>query len=326
MLDLKQNNAHNHRYLELQWESNDDKREIVEGLRRPQKSIHPKYFYNTYGSELFEQITRLPEYYPTTAEVDIFNNYAEDIANHCGRGDTVIEPGSGNSEKIRYLLDSLKPDNYVPIDIAGDFLNEAAQTLAEDFQWLDVHAICADFHKLQYLPPDINMGRKLVFYPGSTIGNMTPHKASEFLLKIRQWLSRKDSGLLIGIDLHKSTKTLEAAYNDSEGVTAEFNSNILNHVNKLAEANFDHQLFEHRAIYNTKERRIEMYLDAKTQQVFQLDGQDLRFEKGESILTEYSYKYTQADIEELAENSGFRLNKIWLDNNKLFSVSHLSPA
>ena len=303
-----------------------DRQEIAVGLRRKPRRIHPKYFYDTRGSQLFEEITRQPEYYPTTTEVKIYKEQADVIAKVCGVGSVVVEPGSGNSEKIRYLLDAIRPSQYVPIDIAGDFLSAAAEELSQEYSWLDVLAINADFYQLKALPDSICSAPKLIFYPGSTIGNMTPDEALGFLQQMRGWLTPKDRGLLVGIDLHKDQSVLEPAYNDNKGITAAFNKNILDNVNSIAGTDFDQKQFKHRALYNVDSQRIEMYLEAKNSQRVNLSDEVLQIDKGESILTEYSYKYTLEDIKELAGSAGFNLVETWLDQEGLFSVSFLELA
>ena len=322
----KNNTAEDYAFLDKSQKPHTALTEILSDLKKAPKKIHPKYFYDTRGSELFEEITRLPEYYPTKSEVSIFKRNAEDIANHCGTGAVIVEPGSGSSEKVRLLFDSLKPLRYVAIDIAGDFLERAAEKLASEFPDIDVVAISADFYELDVLPQQTGAESRLIFYPGSTIGNMQPGEARAFLGRLRGWLNHGDRGVLIGIDLHKDKHTLEAAYNDKQGVTAQFNKNILANVNSLTASNFDSEAFEHRAVYNIENQRIEMYLDTKNRQQVEVNGEQIVLESGESILTEYSYKYTLKGIDELAQDSGFKREKSWFDGDKLFSVSLLVPA
>jgi dimethylhistidine N-methyltransferase len=299
--------------------------ELLAGLRMDQKQVNPKYFYDARGSELFEQITRQQEYYPTRTEMRILSNYAAEIADHCGADCVLIEPGSGNSEKVRLLLNAIRPAAYVPVDISAEFLHEAAVKLGLEFPWLRIHAICADFGSQWQARTVLPAGRRVVFYPGSTIGNMEPRDARGFLSGLRQWIG-KDGGILIGVDLHKSEQLLNAAYNDSSGITAEFNLNILNSLNRMLDGDFREQAFSHRAFYNDELKRIEMHLVSRESQVVELNGSSIQFDKGETLHTENSYKYTLEGFSELSEAAGLVLEKSWLDENKLFSTHYLTVA
>ena len=303
----------------------DKRSEILDGLRQTQKSIDPKFFYDARGSELFERITGLPEYYPTRTERGILESNAGEMAESCGKNCILIEPGSGSSEKVRLLLDTLKPAAYVPMDISADFLEQSALLLAEEYPWLQVHAVCADFASLDTMPEELPAGRCVVFYPGSTLGNMKPGEAVEFLQRLGGWLNG-DGGILIGIDLHKSTRTLEAAYNDGQGVTAKFNLNILDHVNTLVNADFDPASFSHRAFYNEEEQRIEMHLVSGKDQVVNLGDTRIGFTRGETIHTENSYKYTREKFRDVAQDAGFEISSSWYDDNNLFAVHYLETA
>lgn len=296
--------------------------EIISGLQREQKSIDPKYFYDTQGSELFEQITDLPEYYPTRTERQILKSNAQAMAECCGQNSVLIEPGSGSSEKIRLLLDSLKPAAYVPMDISADFLKRAAIQLAEEYPWLNVHAVCTDFARQEKEPRGLPVGKRVIFYPGSTLGNMKPVEAIEFLRNLGHWLNH-DGGVLIGIDMHKSTRVLEAAYNDAQGITALFNLNILSNINNIADANFDTDLFSHHVFYNEEKFRIEMHLVSKVEQVVKLGDISISIARGESIHTENSYKYTQESFMAIAQSAGFTIRSSWSDEQQLFSVHYL---
>lgn len=299
--------------------------ELLAGLKMEQKRVNPKYFYDARGSQLFEQITQQQEYYPTRTEMAILADYAAEIANHCGEDCVLIEPGSGNSEKVRLLLDSIQPAAYVPVDISAEFLYEAAVKLGREFPWLSIHAICADFAERWQDRTELPAGRRVVFYPGSTIGNMEPKDAQAFLSGLRQWIG-SDGGILIGVDLHKSEALLNAAYNDAKGVTAEFNLNILNSVNKLVDADFSEQAFSHRAFYNTDLKRIEMHLVSKEPQTVEVNGSRIRFDRGETLHTENSYKYSLQGFSSLCDAAGLALEKSWLDENQLFSVHYLTVA
>jgi len=303
----------------------DKRSEILDGLSQAQKRIDPKYFYDARGSALFERITGLPEYYPTRTERGILASNAGEMADSCGQNCVLIEPGSGSSEKVRLLLDAVKPSAYVPMDISADFLEQSAIQLAEEYPWLKVHAVCADFANLEKMPEALPEGRFVVFYPGSTLGNMRPGEAVAFLQRLGGWLNR-DGGILIGIDLHKSTRTLEAAYNDGQGVTAQFNLNVLNHINTLTNADFDPGCFSHHAFYNEEKQRVEMHLVSQRDQVVNLGGTRIGIGCGETIHTENSYKYTPEGFRELAENAGFEIRSSWYDEQEFFGVHYLETA
>lgn len=312
-----------------QIEKNDDANELLQSLLKKQKTINPKYFYDTVGSELFEAITTQPEYYPTRTEKSILRDNAQEIAQYCGRNVVLLEPGSGNSEKIRLLLDALNPKSYVPMDIAAEFLARSANQLGADYPWLDIHAICSDFSKSAAIPADIPLGKRIIFYPGSTLGNMTPELAIIYLTQLRQWIaashSKEQGGILIGVDLHKSSRSLNAAYNDKQGITANFNLNILNNVNQLAHGNFDVDKFNHLAFYNEQLQRIEMHLVSNIDHIVRINNHSLTFAKGESIHTENSYKYTIDRFNALVKKAHLTVEKTWLDKASLFSVHYLSP-
>jgi dimethylhistidine N-methyltransferase len=303
----------------------DSRAELVAGLKQSQKQVNPKYFYDARGSDLFEQITHLHEYYPTRTEISILRRHADEMARFCGPDCVLIEPGSGSSEKVRLLLNSLRPSAYVPLDISADFLYESAVKLGQEFPWLQVHAICADFSNQWHVRTQLPAGRRVIFYPGSTIGNMEPSVAQAFLADLRAWIGA-DGGVLIGVDLHKSEDLLTAAYNDSSGVTAEFNLNILNSINRIAEADFEPKNFSHKAIYNRQLQRIEMHLVSDTPQTVEVGGSVIKFARGETLHTENSYKYSLEDFKALIEAAGFTLQKSWLDERKLFSVHFLSVS
>ena len=299
--------------------------EILQGLQQSQKTINPKFFYDARGSALFDQITRLPEYYPTRTETGILRGYREEIAACCGRSCIFIEPGSGNSEKVRILLAELQPEVYVPVDISADYLRQSALQLGREFPWLKIHAICADFSHNWTLSRELPAGKRVIFYPGSTIGNLEPAAATAFLSRLRGWME-VGGGALIGVDLHKSKRRLHAAYNDSKGVTAEFNLNILDRINPLLQAEFDRSTFSHRAFYNAEEQRIEMHLVSEREQTVRCNGNAMYFKQGETIHTENSYKYTLAGFTRLAAAADLVIRRSWLDEEQLFSVHYLERA
>jgi len=309
-------------FSDLHPRSNDKRTEILSGLQKKQKSIDPKYFYDIRGSMLFEQITGLPEYYPTRTERQILKRNAKAMAEYCGQDCVLIEPGSGSSEKVRLLLNSLKPAAYVPMDISVDFLKQSAIQLAEEYPWLHIHAVCTDFAKQEKEPEGLPTGKRVIFYPGSTLGNMKPAAASDFLRNLGRWLDR-DGGVLIGIDRHKSTRVLEQAYNDKQGVTALFNLNILSNINRLLGTNFDLNGFDHLAFYNKEKNRIEMHLVSKLDQVVNLGDTSISFARSETIHTENSYKYTDESFQEIVQNAGFNIRAGWSDEQQLFGVYYI---
>ena len=298
---------------------------ILRGLRDSPKHTDPMWFYDKRGSELFDEITRLPEYYPTRTEVSILTHHAEAISAYCREGCTLIEPGSGSSDKVRLLLDALRPATYVPVDISAEFLRQAAAVLGTDYPWLPVAAVCADFKAGWSFLDDIPSRRRVVFYPGSTIGNLEPSAAQAFLRTLHEVVGA-DGGVLIGVDSHKDAGILNEAYNDSAGVTAAFNLNILHRLNELAAADFRPDAFRHHAFYNEPERRIEMHLVSGEQQTVTVAGETIEFAAGESIHTENSYKYSDADFRRLAERAGFELTESWHDPDRLFGVHFLESV
>ncbi len=321
----KEQAASNVHFHDAQPGQGDVRGELLAGLQRAQKTVNPKWFYDAAGSDLFEQITRLPEYYPTRTEIGILEANRAAIAACCGSDCLLVEPGSGSSEKVRLLLDAVQPAAYVPLDISADFLRESALQLGREYPWLQVRAVCADFNQDWPFPDDLPEGRRVVFYPGSTIGNLEPAAAEAFLTRVRRLIG-DDGGLLIGVDLHKSSERLSAAYNDAQGVTADFNLNVLQRLNDVLDAEFDPQAFTHRAFYNTDKRRIEMHLVSDEEQSVRCNGSAIEFERGETIHTENSYKYTVEGFAELAASAGLALRQSWLDDNRLFSVHYLEAA
>jgi dimethylhistidine N-methyltransferase len=303
----------------------DNREELLAGLNKAQKVINPKYFYDEKGSQLFDRITRLPEYYPTRTEIEILSRHRQEISEACEAGCLFIEPGSGSCEKARLLLDDLQPSAYVPVDISADFLLQAATQLGKEYPWLAIKAVCADFNHSWSFVDDLPAGKRVVFYPGSTIGNLEPDNALKFLKRVRAMVG-KEGGVLIGVDLHKSSKRLNAAYNDAQGVTAEFNLNALICINELLGSEFDPATFAHHAFYNTDKRRIEMHLVSEMAQSVRCNGGPIEFDKDETIHTESSYKYTLEGFAELAAGAGLSLAHSWLDDDELFSVHYLSAA
>lgn len=305
--------------------SHDVRSELLQGLQKQQKSIAPKYFYDACGSELFEEITRQPEYYPTRTEKSLLRQHGADIAATLGADCVLVEPGSGSSEKVELLLPALRPKAYVPLEISEAALYDAAERLTEHFPWLQIHAVCADYSNAMSLPQALSAERRVVFYPGSTIGNFEPPQALQFLQRLRK-LCSKEGGLLIGVDLQKDPAILHAAYNDANGVTAAFNLNVLRHINRVADANFDSSAFMHEALYNSETGRIEMYLQSVRAQSVTIAGEQVEFAADERILTEYSYKYTVESFQKLAAAAGFTAVQYWTDVQQLFSVHYCAVA
>jgi len=302
----------------------DELDELIDGLRQPEMMISPKYFYDERGSQLFDEITRLPEYYPTETELGIMQDNIDEIASLVGRQASLIEFGSGSSLKTRILLDHLDElAAYVPVDISEDHLLQSAQQIREEFPDLDVLPVVADFTQPFRLPtPRVMPVRNVVYFPGSTIGNFTNDGAQE-LLAVMHGEAGADGALLIGVDLQKDPAIIEAAYNDSAGVTAEFNLNMLRHLNREFGADFDVDAFTHSAEYNEDEGRIEIRLVSEQDQEFTVGSQSFSIGKDEAILTEYSHKYTLDGFAAMAETAGFRVKRVWTDAGRLFSVQYL---
>ena len=319
---MTESSSQRYRFFDQHPEIADFRADIIQGLSSPEPYISPKYFYDEAGSRLFEDICNSDEYYPTRTEVGIIRKNIDDIVEVLGKDCLLIEPGSGDSYKVRLLLDALRPIAYLPIDISKRYLQDEAQKLAAEFTWLNVHAICADFTGKLELPYHVESTDKVAFFPGSTIGNFVPELAVKVLEEIRMMVG-KDGGLLIGVDLQKDTSILNAAYNDKKGYTAEFNKNLLVRINKELGADFNVDLFQHHAFFNEQEHRIEMHLVCKQDQQVKIDDQMFPFKKDQSILTEFSHKYSVGSFQKLAERAGFKSVKTWVDDDRLFSVHYL---
>lgn len=291
-------------------------------LTRRHKSIPCRFLYDERGSALFERICELPEYYLTRAEMSILGERAGEIARLVGPDAQLVEFGSGSSRKVRLLLEALDhPAAYVAIDISRELLRESADELAAEFPELAVVAVCADYLQPFRLPalPQRGEGRRLGFFPGSTIGNFTPDEALDFLVGCRRVLRHGDA-MLVGVDLKKDPALLDAAYNDNAGVTAQFILNLLERMNRELGADFDLDRFELDASYNEAAGRIEIYIKSLADQIVTVAGRAIRFTAGERIHAEYSYKYTIAEFQRLAGRAGFRPMRHWTDRGELFSV------
>ena len=296
--------------------------DIIQGLSSAEPYISPKYFYDEAGSRLFEEICNSEEYYPTRTEVSIIRDNIDDIVRILGKDCLLIEPGSGDSYKVRLLLDALRPIAYLPIDISKRYLQDEAKKLATEFTWLNVHAICADFTGSMELPYHVESTNKVAFFPGSTIGNFSPQQAVKVLEEIKMMVG-ENGGLLIGVDLQKETRLLNAAYNDKSAYTAAFNKNLLVRINRELDADFDVEQFQHYAFYNEEQCRIEMHLISLQDQQVTIENQKFFFKKDQSILTEYSHKYSIESFHRLSEQAGFESVETWIDKDGLFSVHYL---
>jgi len=302
------------------------RRAVLAGLSARPRAIAPKFLYDQAGSDLFDRICELPEYYLTRTETEILKRHAADIASRAGPGCALIEYGSGSSVKSRLLLDALKDLTlYSPIDISRQHLDDTARRLRRDYPRLRVEPVCADYMTLEALPASVGDLPRLGFFPGSTIGNLEPQDATAFLKRARRMLGDKGA-LVLGADLKKDPKVLHAAYNDSAGVTAGFTLNLLRRMNRELEANFDLAGFAHDAFYNPDEGRIEIYMRSLRHQTVMVAGRTFDFAEGERVHAEYSYKYDLADLEALAKSGGFRIDEVWTDPEKKFSVTWLSAT
>jgi dimethylhistidine N-methyltransferase len=301
-------------------------RELLEGLQKSEneKQISPKYFYDERGSQLFDEITRLPEYYPTDTEIEIMRANIGEMVELIGPQASIVEFGAGSSVKVRILLENLKDlAAFVPVDISEEHLLAAAAEMQEEFPDVPIHPVAADFTKPFDLPsPELTPIRNIVYFPGSTIGNFEEDEALE-LLKVMHHEAGAGGALLIGVDLQKDPRIIEDAYNDSQGVTAEFNLNMLTHLNREFDANFDVDSFEHDAKYDKDEGRVVLRLISNREQEVTIGGEEVTIAENEAILTEYSHKYTLESFEELASEAGFRVEKVWMDSDELFSVQFL---
>ncbi|MCH7820983.1 MAG: L-histidine N(alpha)-methyltransferase [Proteobacteria bacterium] len=298
-------------------------REIIEGLQQAEKMISPKYFYDERGSQLFDKITQLPEYYPTETELGIMRANIDEFAQLMGPQASLIEFGSGSSRKTRVLLKNLiEQAVYVPVDISEQHLLESARRLRSEFPDLEILPVVADFTRPFELPsPTVMPLRNIVYFPGSTIGNFT-HDAAIELLKVMHHGAGNGGAMLIGVDLQKDPNIIERAYNDSAGVTAEFNLNVLRRLNREYDSDFDLDAFTHKARYNSDAGRIEMRLINSCDQIVNVGTEVISITAGEGILTEYSHKYTLDGFAAMAESAGFRVAKVWTDADELFSIQY----
>ena len=298
--------------------------DVIRGLSQPQKELQCKYFYDERGSALFDQICELEEYYLTRTERKIMVANAREMAEQIGAGAMLVQFGSGSSLKTRVLLDALiEPAAYVPLDISEEHLIKTSAELRECYPDIEILPLVADFTESFELPVSkIEPSHAAVFFPGSTIGNFLPAAATQMMKTIAGILG-PDGGMLIGIDLQKEPSVIEAAYNDSKGVTDEFNLNVLHRLNNELGANFDVEQFHHKATYNQQQGRVEIFVVSSCDQKVQIGEHEFQFAAGEQIFTEYSHKYTIDGFIDLASPVGFSLHKYWTDEQNLFAVLHL---
>jgi dimethylhistidine N-methyltransferase len=302
--------------------------DVIAGLSAAPKRLPPKYFYDARGSRLFEDICELPEYYPTRTELAIMRDHADEVVELLGPDCALIEYGSGSGRKTRVLIGKLHPRVYTPIDISREPLLESADQLAAEFPDLRVIAVCADYSR-SFVPPEFDRvaaRRRAIYFPGSTIGNFTGGEALEFLRNARH-LAGPGGAMVVGVDLEKDPAILHAAYNDARGVTAAFNLNLLQRINRELGADFDLDAFRHRAFYNAAEGRIEMHLASVKDQQVTVAGRVFSFARDETIHTENSYKYSVEAFQLLARRAGFSPAAHWVDERRWFSVHYLEvPA
>lgn len=301
--------------------------DVLRGLRRPHKRLPCKYFYDERGSRLFDAICKLPEYYPTRTELGILRQSAKAMARCIGPKVALIEFGSGSSVKTRLVLDALDhPAAYLPVDISREHLAASAARLAAAYPDLNVKPVCADFTRRVHLPPNLPKGvRRVVYFPGSTIGNLGPPAAHRLLCGMVR-LVGKSGGVLIGFDLKKDPRVLERAYDDAAGVTADFNRNILERINRELDGSFDLSSFRHHALYNPKLGRMEMHLVSDRQQVVRIGGESIEFADGEGIHTENSYKFSITQFRADAEQAGLHARREWTDEHNWFCVMYLTAS
>jgi L-histidine Nalpha-methyltransferase len=301
--------------------------DVIAGLSSDPRTLPCKYFYDERGAALFQKICELPEYYVTRTELDILDRHRAEIASQLGPNIELIGLGTGAGTKTRILVETLeKPAAYIPVDISEKQLRKSSALFRKIFPHLEVLPVCADYLQAVVLPsPRHKAARNVVYFPGSTIGNFEPNEALEFLRRIAN-VSGRGGGLLIGVDLQKDQNVIEAAYNDKAGVTAQFNLNLLAHINRETGANFDLSRWQHRAIYNSEAGRIEMYLISATDQTVRIQDRQFHFRAGEKILTEHSYKHTPEGFIALARQAGFDFVNLWTDDARLFGVFYLVIA
>lgn len=311
--------------LDLEPATEDFLQQAIAGLTSSPRTLPSKFFYDERGSELFQRISELPEYYVTRTETEILREDGAEIAESIGENAELVGFGTGAGIKTRMLLARLRnPIAYVPVDISKESLTNSAEALSREMAALEILPVCADYLQPIRLPrPARRPDHIAVFFPGSTIGNLDPEIARDFLRRVCR-LCGKSGGLIIGVDLQKPREILEAAYNDNAGVTAAFNLNLLARANRELGADFDLAQWHHRAIYNENDSRIEMHLLSRRAQTVHLGGEEFEFAPNEKIITEFSYKHTVKGFAALARSAGFHLSRYWTDSKKYFAVFHFT--
>lgn len=303
---------------------------VKTGLSKPQKELPPKLFYDDIGSQLYEQICILEEYYPTRTELEILRTHIQEIVGLLGSHCLLIEPGSGSGEKTRILLSHLDQlAAYVPIDISRTQLMDFSSCIARIYPNLEVFPVCADYYQSLQLPRPMQTVPKsaAIFFPGSTLGNLNLEDAKQLLRQMHGWTQTDTPvGLLVGVDLQKEKAVLEAAYNDHLGVTAAFNLNLLGRLNRELNANFDLHTFMHRAVYKTNPAQIEMRLVSTKEQTVIINKESYHFAEGEYIITEHSNKYTLEEIAQIGQECGWERQQVWTDPTGLFSVNYFTES
>ena len=309
--------------LDLEPATSDFLEQVIAGLSAFPRTLPSKFFYDERGAELFQQICELPEYYITRTEQDILREHGAEMAESVGANAELVGFGTGAGVKTRMLLEHLdNPIAYVPVDISKERLIESAMALRSHMPRLEILPVCADYLQALRLPvPSRTPEHIAVYFPGSTIGNLEPHVARNFLTRVCR-LCGPNGGLIIGVDLQKSRDLLEAAYNDAAGVTAQFNFNLLVRANRELGADFVLRCWKHRAVYNEHEGRIEMHLVSEVDQTVHVGSHAFSFRADEHIISEFSYKYTPESFAALAASAGFRLSRTWTDPQRLFAVFH----
>jgi len=311
--------------VDLEPASSDFLQEVIAGLSASPRTLPCKFFYDERGANLFQQICELPEYYVTRTEMQVLRDEGPSIAKAVGPGIELIGLGTGAGTKTRILLDHLdQPTAYIPVDISREQLTQSAASFGKLFPGLEVLPVCADYMQPVDLPvASRTPSRKIFYFPGSTIGNLEPEAADAFLHRIAAACG-PNGGLIIGVDLQKSREILEPAYNDSAGVTAEFNLNLLVRANRELDANFDLAQWRHYAVYNSAEGRVEIFVISEIEQTIRICDHQFEFAAGEKIITEFSYKYSPEGFTNLAAQAGFRCERMWTDRAHLFGVFYLT--
>ena len=306
-------------------ESSDFLADVIAGLSSNPRTLPCKYFYDERGAALFQKICELPEYYITRTEIDILDRNRAEIASQIGANTELIGLGTGAGTKTRILIEALQdPAVYIPVDISEKQLRESTALFQKIFPNLEILPVCADYLQPVVLPtPNHKPARNVVYFPGSTIGNFEPDEAMEFLRRVAN-VCRENGGLLIGVDLKKDQRVLEAAYNDGTGVTAQFNLNLLDRLNRELGTDFDLDQWRHRAIYDSKAGRVEMHLISEIDQFVHLDEHKFHFRRSQKIITEYSYKYAPEEFAALADKAGFEFVRMWTDDARLFGIFYFA--